>query len=53
VLADGKRGDVPVTATAYGQALGRQHADAVRRRARLEVDAFTANPLLGETRSAR
>jgi orotidine-5'-phosphate decarboxylase len=36
VIADGKRGDVPVTATAYAQAL-----------AALGADAFTANPLLG------
>ena len=34
VLADGKRGDVPVTAAAYGQALDRRDAVAVRRRAR-------------------
>jgi orotidine-5'-phosphate decarboxylase len=36
VLADGKRGDVPVTAAVYAQAF-----------ARLGADAFTANPLLG------
>jgi orotidine-5'-phosphate decarboxylase len=36
VLADGKRGDVPVSARAYSQAF-----------ARLGADAFTANPLLG------
>lgn len=36
VLADGKRGDVPVTAAVYGQAL-----------VGLGADAFTANPLLG------
>jgi len=47
VLADGKRGDVPHTAAAYGQALigstptpwGVVHG--------LGVDALTANPLLG------
>ena len=36
VIADGKRGDVPVTAEAYAQAY-----------AGLGADAFTANPLLG------
>jgi orotidine-5'-phosphate decarboxylase len=40
VLADGKRGDVPVTAAAYGEALLGPGGG-------LEVDAFTANPLLG------
>ena len=37
VIADGKRGDVPVTAAVYGQALVGE----------LGADAFTANPLLG------
>jgi orotidine-5'-phosphate decarboxylase len=36
VIADGKRGDVPVTARAYADAL-----------TALGADAFTANPLLG------
>ncbi|MGI8559209.1 MAG: orotidine-5'-phosphate decarboxylase [Solirubrobacteraceae bacterium] len=36
VIADGKRGDVPVTAAAYADALYR-----------LGADAWTANPLLG------
>ncbi|HEX3872798.1 MAG TPA: orotidine-5'-phosphate decarboxylase [Solirubrobacteraceae bacterium] len=36
VIADGKRGDVPVTASVYAEAL-----------TRLGADAFTANPLLG------
>ncbi|HWH12353.1 MAG TPA: orotidine-5'-phosphate decarboxylase, partial [Solirubrobacteraceae bacterium] len=36
VIADGKRGDVPVTAAAYAEALSL-----------LGADAFTANPLLG------
>ena len=40
VIADGKRGDVPVTAKAYGQAL-------VGPRPGLAASAFTANPLLG------
>jgi orotidine-5'-phosphate decarboxylase len=39
VIADGKRGDVPVTARAYAQALVGEDA--------LAADAFTANPLLG------
>jgi orotidine-5'-phosphate decarboxylase len=37
VLADGKRGDVPVTAAVYAQALV----------GGLRADAFTANPLMG------
>jgi orotidine-5'-phosphate decarboxylase len=48
VLADGKRGDVPVTAAAYAQALvGRTDTPwgAVEG---LGADAFTANPLLGD-----
>lgn len=36
VIADGKRGDVPVTAKVYAEAL-----------TSLRADAFTANPLLG------
>jgi orotidine-5'-phosphate decarboxylase len=48
VVADGKRGDVPVTARAYGQALvGETHTPWGTVRG-LDVDAFTANPLLGE-----
>ena len=48
VLADGKRGDVPVTAAAYAQALVGSTPGPVRRRARASgADAFTANPLLG------
>jgi orotidine-5'-phosphate decarboxylase len=43
VLADAKRGDVPVTATAYAQALLTGHPDAPG----LRADAVTANPLLG------
>jgi orotidine-5'-phosphate decarboxylase len=39
-IADGKRGDVPVTARAYAQAL-------VGETPGLGADAFTANPLLG------
>ena len=48
MIADGKRGDVPVTAAAYAQALA---GDDARRLAGevagLGADAFTANPLLG------
>ncbi|MEA2293080.1 MAG: orotidine-5-phosphate decarboxylase [Solirubrobacteraceae bacterium] len=47
VLLDGKRGDVPVTAGAYGQALvtgtPTPHGDVPG----LGGDAFTVNPLLG------
>jgi orotidine-5'-phosphate decarboxylase len=48
VVADAKRGDVPTTARAYGQALVGEtetHWGVVRG---LDADAFTANPLLGE-----
>jgi len=47
VLADGKRGDVPVTAAAYGQALVGGTPSPFGTVAGLEADAFTANPLLG------
>jgi orotidine-5'-phosphate decarboxylase len=47
VLADGKRGDVPVTARAYAQALVGETAGPFGTVAGLGVDAFTANPLLG------
>ena len=47
VIADGKRGDVPVSAAAYGQALVGIDADAVGRGRGLGADASTANPLLG------
>jgi len=47
VLADGKRGDVPVTARAYAQALvGETHTPFGLVRG-LGADAFTASPLLG------
>jgi orotidine-5'-phosphate decarboxylase len=39
-IADGKRGDVPVTAEVYGEALAGEWPG-------LGADAFTANPLLG------
>ena len=47
VVADGKRGDVPVTAEAYGQALVGETATPWGPVAGLGADAFTANPLLG------
>jgi orotidine-5'-phosphate decarboxylase len=47
VIADGKRGDVPVTATAYGQALVGAVPTPFGEVAGLGADAFTANPLLG------
>ena len=47
VLADGKRGDVPVTAAAYGQALVGATPTPAGPVAGLAADAFTANPLLG------
>ncbi len=47
VLADGKRGDVPVTAHAYAQALVGETPGPFGPSAGLGADAFTANPLLG------
>ena len=47
VIADGKRGDVPVTATAYGQALVGRTPGPFGDIPGLGADAFTANPLLG------
>ena len=47
VLADGKRGDVPVTARAYAQALVGETPTPFGPVAGLGADAFTANPLLG------
>jgi orotidine-5'-phosphate decarboxylase len=47
VLADGKRGDVPVTARAYAQALVGETEGPFGPVQGLGVDAFTANPLLG------
>ena len=48
VVADGKRGDVPVTATAYGQALVGETQTPWGTVGGLGADAFTANPLLGD-----
>ena len=47
VLADGKRGDVPVTASAYAQALLSGTPVDGSRVPGLGADAITANPLLG------
>jgi orotidine-5'-phosphate decarboxylase len=47
VVADGKRGDVPVTAEAYAQALVGETPTPWGAVEGLGVDAFTANPLLG------
>jgi orotidine-5'-phosphate decarboxylase len=47
VLADGKRGDVPVTAAAYAQALVGSTPGPFGAIDGLGADAFTANPLLG------
>ena len=47
VIADGKRGDVPVTASAYAQALVGCTPTPFGPVAGLGADAITANPLLG------
>jgi len=47
VIADGKRGDVPVTAAAYAQALAGAVSSPAGELAGLGADAYTANPLLG------
>jgi len=47
VLADAKRGDVPVTAQAYAQALTGATPSPFGLVPGLGVDAFTASPLLG------
>jgi orotidine-5'-phosphate decarboxylase len=47
VIADGKRGDVPVTAAAYAQSLVGETPTPWGPVAGLGADAFTANPLLG------
>ena len=46
-IADGKRGDVPVTAAAYAQALVGSTPTPWGDAQGLGADAFTANPLLG------
>ena len=47
VVADGKRGDVPTSALAYGQALVGEVETPWGQVEGLGADAFTANPLLG------
>ncbi len=47
VVADGKRGDVPVSATAYGQALFGSVETPWGEVRGLAADAATVNPLLG------
>jgi orotidine-5'-phosphate decarboxylase len=47
VVGDGKRGDVPVTARAYAQALVGSTPGPYGDVPGLGLDAFTANPLLG------
>jgi orotidine-5'-phosphate decarboxylase len=47
VIADGKRGDVPVTALAYGQALFGSTPTPWGDVPGLRADAATANPILG------
>jgi orotidine-5'-phosphate decarboxylase len=47
VLADGKRGDVPVTARAYAQSLVGETPGPYGAVRGLGADAFTANPMLG------
>jgi orotidine-5'-phosphate decarboxylase len=47
VIADAKRGDFPLTAAAYNQALVGTTATLVGEVAGLGADAFTVNPLLG------
>jgi len=48
VIADGKRGDVPVSARAYGQAMVGETGSPFGPVPGLGADAFTANPLLGD-----
>ena len=47
VIADGKRGDVPSTAVAYAQALTGSAPSPFGPVPGLQVDALTANPLMG------
>jgi orotidine-5'-phosphate decarboxylase len=47
VIGDGKRGDVPVTASAYAQAFAGETPGPFGNVPGLGLDAFTANPLLG------
>ena len=47
MIADGKRGDVPVTAQAYAQAMVGSTPSPFGEVAGLGADAFTVNPLMG------
>lgn len=47
VIADGKRGDVPISAEAYGAAMVGSTPTPWGEAAGLGADAFTANPLMG------
>ena len=47
VIADGKRGDVPVSAAAYGQSLVGETETPWGSVTGLGADAFTVNPMLG------
>ncbi len=47
MIADGKRGDVPVSARAYGQAMVGSTATPWGDVQGLGADAFTANPMIG------
>jgi orotidine-5'-phosphate decarboxylase len=47
VLADAKRGDIDVSAAAYGQALAGETATPFGAVGGLGADAFTANPYMG------
>jgi orotidine-5'-phosphate decarboxylase len=47
VLGDGKRGDVPVTASAYAQAYAGETPGPFGNVAGLGLDGFTVNPLMG------
>lgn len=47
MIADGKRGDVPVSARAYGQAMVGHTPTPWGEVSGLGADAFTANPMIG------
>ncbi|MGA7434202.1 MAG: orotidine-5'-phosphate decarboxylase [Solirubrobacterales bacterium] len=47
IVADGKRGDVPVSAKAYGQAMVGETTTPYGAVTGLGADAFTASPMLG------
>ena len=53
MIADGKRGDIDVTARAYAQALFGGIETPFGAVAGLGADLVTVNPLMGATRSSR